>query len=61
MDSGEVASIVALVGMVLSAIGITGIDSTVLTGAVNGVICVGTIAAAIWSWYSHRQKNAAAA
>jgi hypothetical protein len=59
MDSGEIASIVAMIGMVLSAIGITGIDSTVLAGAVNGILSIAAIGAAIWSWYSHREKNAA--
>lgn len=57
IDSGEIASIVAIAGMVLSAIGVTGIDSDVLTGVVNGFVSIVAVGAAIWSWYSHRQKN----
>ena len=58
MDSGTITSVVAVLGLVLSAVGITGIDSTVLAGAVNGVISIVAIGAAVWSWYSHLNKNA---
>jgi hypothetical protein len=57
MDSGEISSIVTIVGLGFSYFGITGIDSSVVTGAINGLIAVVTFGAALWSWYSHRQKN----
>lgn len=60
MDSGEIASVVAIVGLGFSYFGITGIDSSVVTGAINGIIAIVTFAAALWSWYIHRQTNAAA-
>lgn len=58
-DSGELASIVTGIGLVLTYFGVTGIDSSVITGAVEGVIGIVTFFSAFWSWYSHRQKNAA--
>jgi len=57
MDSGEISSIVAIIGMVPSYLGITGVDSMVIDGAVNGIIAIIAFAAALWSWYSHRVKN----
>jgi preprotein translocase subunit SecF len=57
MDSGQIASIVAVLGLILSILGVTGIDSTMLTGFVNGVISIITIGAALWSWFSHRDKS----
>lgn len=53
MDSAEISAIVAIGGMILSTLGVTGVDSSVLNGAVNGVISIVTIGAAIWSWYAH--------
>lgn len=58
MDSGEIASVVAIVGMIFTGLGISGIDAGVLTGAVNGIFSFITICAAVWSWWSHRSKNA---
>lgn len=60
LDSGEIAATVAVVGMFLNYLGITGIDSGVITGAINGFIAVITLGAAVWSVYSHRAKNIAA-
>jgi hypothetical protein len=57
LDSTEVASIVAGIGLFLSLFGVTGVDSTVINGFVNGVIGIITFAAALWSWWGHRQKN----
>jgi hypothetical protein len=54
LNSGEVTSIVAVIGLVLSTLGITGIDSTMLASVVNGVVSVVAIGAALWSWYKHR-------
>lgn len=61
MDSGEIAAVVAGIGLILSLFGVTGVDSTTINGAVNGVIGIVTFGAAVWSWYIHRQKNIAAA
>jgi hypothetical protein len=57
MDSGEITSIVTIIGMIFTYLGITSVDSTVITGAVNGLIAVVTFGAAIWSWYVHRSNN----
>lgn len=57
MNSGEVSSIVAIVGMVFTYLGITSVDSTIITGAVNGIIAIITFGAAIWSWYVHRTSD----
>jgi hypothetical protein len=54
-SSGEIASVVAVISLVLSSLGITGVDSTVLNGAVNGVLAFIGIGAAVWSWYQHRK------
>lgn len=59
MDSGSISALVAIAGMFLSALGITGVDSSVLNSAANGVISIVAIGAALWSWYSHRTKSAA--
>lgn len=58
MDSGQIASIVAVLGLILSTLGVTGVDSSVLTGLVNGVVSAVTLVAALWSFYSHRDKTA---
>jgi hypothetical protein len=56
-STGEVAAIVTVLGVVLGGIGITGIDPSVLNGAVNGVVAIVTLVAAIVSWYQHRKAN----
>lgn len=61
LDSTEVASIVAGIGLILSIFGVTGVDATTVNGFVNGLIGVITFGAAVWSWWGHRQKNQAAA
>ena len=58
IDSGEITAIIAVIGGILSTLGVTGIDSGVLNSAVNGIISVVTIGCALWSWYSHHVKNA---
>lgn len=58
MNNGEIASLVSIAGMVLTGLGISGVDSGMLTGAANGLVAIVTIIAAVWSWYAHR-KNAA--
>jgi hypothetical protein len=60
MDTGEIASIVALVSGALTYFGIQ-IDPAVVNGAVTGIFAIIALAAGIWSWYSHRQKNEATA
>lgn len=57
MNTGEVTSIVAIIGLILSTLGITGVDSTIITGAVNGVVSLVVIFAAILSWLHHRWNN----
>lgn len=59
MDSGEISSIVAIVGLLLTTVG-ANVDPVVVNGAVQGVFGIVTFGAAIWSWWSHRQKNIAA-
>lgn len=58
MDAGAVAGITALVGLVLSIVGVTGIDAGMISSALNGLISIVTLGAAIYSVVSHRQKNA---
>jgi hypothetical protein len=60
MDSGEISAIVAVIGMALSYFGIT-VDPALVNGAVAGGIAIVTFGAALYSAYSHRQKNLAAA
>ncbi len=57
-STGEVAAIVAVLGVVLSGLGVTGIDAGMVSGAVNGAIALATLVAAIISWYQHRKVNA---
>ncbi len=57
-STGEVAAIVAVLGVVLSGLGITGIDAGMVNSAVNGTIALATLVAAIISWYQHRKVNA---
>ena len=59
MDSAEIASIVTIAMLALNYFGITGIDSGMITGAINGILALAAFCAAIWSWYGHRQVNAA--
>jgi Ni/Fe-hydrogenase subunit HybB-like protein len=60
MDSGEVSAIVAVVGMALSYFGYN-VDPALINGAIAGGIAIVTLGAALYSAYSHRQKNLAAA
>ena len=53
LTSGEVTAIVTVIGTVLSFLGITGIDSGVISQAVDGVIAFVSIVAAIWTYYKH--------
>ena len=57
MDSGTISALVAVIGLALTYFG-AGIDPTLITGAVQGVFAVVSFVAAVWSWWSHRQKNA---
>lgn len=52
MTTGEIASIVAVAGTVLSFLGITGVDSSIVSQAVTGVIAIISIGAAVWSHYT---------
>ena len=44
-----------MIGTVFSFLGVTGIDSSVISGAVNGLISIVTLGMALWAWYNHRQ------
>ena len=54
MSSGEITAIVTVIGSVLGFLGITGIDSNMLSGAVQGTFAVITVLAAIYTWWAHR-------
>ncbi len=56
MQKGEIAAIVTVAGLFLADLGITGVDSTMLTSAVNGLVSFVVIGAALVSWYQHRNK-----
>jgi hypothetical protein len=58
-NSGAVAAIVTIAGLVLSELGVTGIDSSMLNNAINGLVSVGVVAAALWSWHKHHDTPAA--
>lgn len=51
MDIGYAASWVTIVGVVLSFLGVTGIDSSVISQAVTGVIALVTVGSAVYSHY----------
>jgi hypothetical protein len=57
MNSGEVAAIVSIIGMLFNYLGVTSINSDVITGAVNGVIAIAVFGCGIYSWYIHRTKD----
>lgn len=54
MTQGEVTSIATVIGSLLTLLGITGVDAGTISGAVNGVIAVITLVAAISTFVSHR-------
>lgn len=56
-NSGAVAAVVTIVGLVFSELGITGVDSSVLSTAVNGLFSLATIGAALWSWRKHQNPT----
>ena len=59
ISSGEIASIVVGVMLVLNYFGVTGIDSGAVTGVINGIIAIVGFGAALWSWYQHRATRVA--
>ena len=60
MTSGEIASLVTVIGSFLTILGITGIDSGMISSLVNGIIAFVTIVTAVWAFVQHRKavKNA---
>lgn len=60
MDSGELSSIVAILGGALTYFGAGSLVPDV-GPAIQGILALITLGAAAWSWYIHRQVNAAAA
>jgi len=55
MYTAEIPAVVTVIGTVFSFLGVTGIDSSVISGAVNGLISIVTLGMALWAWYNHRQ------
>jgi hypothetical protein len=58
MDSGEISSLVALIGMLLTAFGAGDIVPTI-GPAVQGILAIITFGASVWSFISHRNKTVA--
>lgn len=56
MNSGEVATIVAIVSMLLNYFG-AAVDPTVITNAVQGFFAIVTFCGLLWSWYIHRENR----
>jgi len=59
MESGQIAAIVAVIGLILAAFNITGVPADSLTKVVDGILAAVTIIAGIYSAYSHNAKNTA--
>ena len=60
ITSGELAALATIIGTGLSFLGVTGIDASVISGAINGVIAIATFAAAIYAWSQHKNAVVAA-
>lgn len=58
MTQGEITSIVTVIGTFLTFLGITGVDTMVLSTAVQGIIALATIIASIMTFYSHSKAVA---
>lgn len=58
MQSSEIPAIATLIGTALTFLGITHIDTSVISNAVQGVIALVTLFLALISWYKHRQVAA---
>lgn len=60
IDSGEIAAIVTVVGGLATGFGAG--DLVPLIGpAVQGLLAIISLMAGVYSWWSHREKNIAAA
>lgn len=59
MTSGEITGIVAVLGSILTMLGISGLDPALLTNAVNGILAVVTVVATIWTLYKHKKAVSA--
>ncbi len=59
MTSAEIASAVAVLGLLFNYFGFTSIGSDQITGALNAVVFLVTFGAAVWSAWVHRQNSAA--
>ena len=53
MTTGEIMSLATIVGVVLSFLGVTQIDSSVISSAITGIIALVTIGASVWAAISH--------
>lgn len=60
MQTSEIPAIATLIGTIFTFLGITHIDSSVISNAVQGVIAFVTLFLALVSWYKHRQIAVAA-
>jgi hypothetical protein len=55
MDSGTIAAIVTVLGVITAYFGYN-VDPTLLNTAVQGVVAIVTVVAGAWSIYKHTQK-----
>lgn len=60
MQTSEIPAIATFVGTIFTFMGITGIDTSVIGGAIQGLIALVTLVLAVVSWYKHRQVAAQA-
>jgi cellobiose-specific phosphotransferase system component IIC len=60
MDTGLASSIVVILSMALSDFGYA-VDPTIITNAIQGVLAIIAFVAAVYSAYSHAQKNSTVA
>ena len=55
MTNGEIAALVTVIGSVFSLLGITGIDSSVISSALSGIIAFVTIGTAVYAYFQHKK------
>lgn len=59
MANGEIMTIVTVIGAVFSFLGISGVDSAVISQAVTGIISLITIGSALYVHFAHKKTVAA--
>jgi len=60
MTAGEATAIATVIGSVLTLLGVTGIDSSVVNGIGTGLIAFFTLCTAIHAWWAQRKVVGAA-